>query len=165
MQKFTQKWTVVSLLEPVQDNTKFSYSEWPRHITVADIFTIGLAGDKLLKILRPIIEQQRSIELTTANVRNFGPVEKPVKVITFQPSDSLQSLHNSLIGTLDDFGAVFDNPEFTRRGFIAHSALGLVPHLHTAEVVQISSLSIIDMLPDNDGLSRRVLKTLHFAHT
>lgn len=38
MTLFTQKWTIVSFISPVPEGFEFSYKNWPRHITMVDVF-------------------------------------------------------------------------------------------------------------------------------
>jgi hypothetical protein len=51
MEGFTQKYTIVQLLEARNKGDEYASSDWPLHMTIAGIFAIDLAASGLLEKL------------------------------------------------------------------------------------------------------------------
>jgi hypothetical protein len=65
--------------------------------------------------------------------------------------------------SLEKHGAVFNVPEFTRDGFIAHITKQAGSTLKARDEVTISGVSLLDLFPNKDWQQRKVLR--HFRTT
>jgi len=45
MQKFTQKWAIIALLENTNEGAEFYFTDFPLHLTVAGVFKIDHDGE------------------------------------------------------------------------------------------------------------------------
>lgn len=81
MQKFAQKYVLVTFLEDTQDGYEFPSSNWPLHITIASNFTIECTVSELLEKLSIVVGQQKPIEITAGNDEFFGP-QKQTRVLS-----------------------------------------------------------------------------------
>lgn len=163
MQKFTQKWTIIVLLEQIDEVTEFFWKNWPQHITLVDIFAVDWNNASLIEKLESLLATQKTFNIVADGDTSFGSLEEPVPVSLFSKSMELQSLHNEIIELLINAGAVFNNPQYIGEGFIAHSTIQDNKRLHRGDVVNVEELTIVDMFPHSDGLKRRIFKTIKFA--
>jgi 2'-5' RNA ligase len=163
MQKFTQKWTIMILLEQMDGGIEFFWEDWPQHITLVDVFAVDWNHANLLDKLESLLANQKAFKVVVADSTSFGSLENPVPVTLFKKSTELQSLHNDIIKLLNSAGAVFNNPEYIGEGFIAHSTFQKDRHLNKGEVVEVRELTIVDMFPHGDGYQRKLLRTIKFA--
>ena len=163
MQKFTQKWTIMVLLEQMDEGAEFLWKNWPQHITLVDTFAVDWENSNLLEKLETLIAKQKSFEIVAANDVYFGSIEEPVQVTLFKRNEKLQSLHNDVTGLLKKAGAVFNNPQYIGEGFVAHSTIQKDKRLDTGDVVTVKKLDIVDMFPNSDGLQRKIFKIIRFA--
>lgn len=122
---------------------------------MADVFAINHVDKDFL---------QRFDELC-ANFESFvvGIAEKSMlgttPVFLLDESTQLQRLHESTISLLERKGATFNNPEFTRSGFVPHSTIQKVQVLQKEDPITVDSVSLVDMFPGADWQQRRVLAT------
>lgn len=163
MQKFTQKWTIMVLLEQMDEGSEFFWKNWPQHITLVDIFAVDLNRTNLLDGLEALLANQRVFKVVAADDTSFGSPEEPVPVTLFEKSTELKSLHNDILKLLNNAGAVFNNPEYTGEGFVAHSTIQKDKYLNKGDITEVKELTIVDMFPHGDGLKRRIFRTIKFA--
>ena len=160
MQKFTQKWTIMILLERMEEGTKFFWKNWPQHITLVDIFAVDWENANLQDKLEDLLANLKAFKIVVADDTSFGLPTEPATVTLFEKSTDLQSLHNNIIELLKNAGAVFNNPEYIGEGFVAHSTVQKDKHLKKGGAVKVSEVTIVDMFPNGDGLMRRILQTV-----
>jgi 2'-5' RNA ligase len=163
MQKLTQKWTVISLLEPMADGTEYFWKDWPVHITLADVFAIGWNGEELVENLAMSLADQKPVETTAGDDTLYGPADYRTKVTLIENTPELQKLHEDIIGLLQDGGVVFNSPQYVGEGYIPHSTVQKHGRLKKGDVVKIGSLTIVDMFPHGDGYRRRLVKTIKLS--
>jgi 2'-5' RNA ligase len=163
MQKFTQKWTIMVLLEQMDEGTEFFWKNWPQHITLVDIFSVDWKNNNLLERLEALLAEHKSFNIVAADETSFGSPKEPVPVTLFEKGTELQSLHNDTIELLKNAGAIFNNPQYVGEGFIAHSTIQNSKRLHMGDIVNVKELTIVDMFPHGDGLMRRIFRTIKFA--
>ena len=161
MNTFTQKWSLVTLLEQCPDGTEFAYTNWPTHITLADVFSVSW-NNTLQSQLVSLFAKYKPISLVVSKPTLLGPSANPVQVMTFEENIQLKSLHNDIIELLINHGAVFNNPSFTKSGYIAHCSFQETTKLSAGLVVSIHNATIIDMYPNDDGYMRKATKTIPF---
>lgn len=150
--QYAQKYTLVSFLETIATNTEFSMADWPLHITLADVFAVDLdtgIGQKLTSLLA----NQPSITLSAKCDSTLGTT----KVVLIEKNNDLQNLHDQIMDFLEFNGAKFNNPEFTRAGFLPHSTIQTSGRLHEGDKIEIRTISLVDMFPDGDWKQRKVI--------
>jgi hypothetical protein len=150
---YSQKYTLVHFISPATDGVEFHMSDWPLHITLADVFAIDRSN--LDTALADFLAQTAPVKTTALSNSTLGAAS----VILLDKSPTLLQLHADIVSLLGAHGVVFNNPEFTRDGFIPHSTIQKSSQLQVNDEVTIDSVSLIDMFPDNDWEQRRVLAT------
>jgi len=162
MPKFTQKWALITFLEPVADGTEFSWKDWPLHTTLADVFAVDWNDTNLTGRLAQLLSKQKPLETVAGEDTYFGPPESPVQVTLLQKSSELQNLHNDVVNLLKSAGAVFNTPQYTGEGYVPHSTVQKHARVYADDTVKIGSLTIVDMFPNGDGYQRKLVKTINF---
>jgi 2'-5' RNA ligase len=163
MQKFTQKWTFITLLEPVAEGTEFFWKNWPLHVTLADVFAVDWENTNLLEKLTMLLASRKPIQTVAGDDTYFGPTQDPVRVTILSKTAELQSLHNDIISLLKGAHAVFNTPQYVGEGYLPHCTVQKRARLHKGDAVQIDSLTIVDMFPGGDGYQRKLFKTVKFS--
>ena len=154
---YSQKYSLVHFINPVDGGFQYHMADWPLHTTLADTFAIDLSSGNIEVKLANLCSQIIPVTVAANNDSVLG--ETPV--ILLNTSEELLALHTAVVELLEENGAVFNNPEFTKSGFIAHSTFQKEGRLHTGDVVTIDSISLVDMFPDDDWQQRKVLATFH----
>lgn len=152
---YSQKYCLVHFIDHRQDGSEFNMNHWPLHITLADVFAIDLEQSAIIKDLEMLSGKLAPVTLNAENESILG--ETPVVLLSKSP-DLLQ-LHEDIVSFIEAGSAVFNNPEFTRAGFIGHSTIQNEQRLKIDEVITIDSLSLVDMFPEGDWQRRKVLAT------
>ncbi len=161
MEKPTQKWGIIALLEDIQDGAEFHYTEFPLHITLAGVFSIGLNGETLTNELADLLVDQKIIEVKSDKKDMFGP-NRDVEVMKMERSPELLNLYNKIHSWLLVSGAVYNDPQYQGDGYLPHSAFQKNGFLNENEIREIRSVSIIDLFPNSDGYKRKVFRTIKF---
>lgn len=152
---YSQKYCLVHFINNVDVSTQFTMTSWPPHITLADVFSIDRQNSDINSKLQTLCSKQLSVTINVASTSTLGTTP----VFLFTNSAQLQHLHETIITLLEENGALFNTPEFTKKGFIAHSTIQTNTPLKTNDAVTINSLSFVDMFANNDWKQRRVLAT------
>lgn len=158
--QFSQKYALVSFLEPVETNAEFTMAEWPLHITLADVFAVELDTGIVQKLARLLVDQP-SIALSAMGDSVLGTTE----VVLIEKNDEILSLHNQIVDLLELYGAKFNTPEFTRSGFLPHSTIQNSGRLHEGDKIEISTISLVDMFPDKNWQQRKVLNNFNLSNS
>lgn len=156
---YSQKYTIVQFLEPIQEGQVFSMDEWPLHITLADVFAIGL-NQTLLEVLARFLRSKQRFSVEAKVDASFGEDKNIISVTLLKNTVELQLLHAGLVKLLEVHGAVFNSPQFTNEGFIPHSTHQNHARLTTGQQVNIDQLSLVDMFANGNWQERKVLKSL-----
>ena len=159
MVKFTQKYTLIQLLEKIEDGYEFTASSWPLHTTIADTFGVNWDEGDLLGRLQALLAKHKEVHTHATEFEYFGP-SKQTKVILLDLNEELRELHNSVVRLLLDSGAVFNDPQFMGVGFLPHSTVQPHAQLSKGDAVTFSALSLVDMFPAGDPYKRKVLTTI-----
>lgn len=157
--KFSQKYAIIALIEPIKEGTEFPAANFPLHITLVGVFAISYDGKTMAEMMSDLVKQQQPITVRVEEPAMFGP-EKTVEVMQIEKSPELVDLHYKLYDLLVKAGAVFNDPQFQADGFKPHSTVIHGQRLNTGDKVVIDSLSIIDLFPAGNGHRRKILKTL-----
>jgi len=151
--RYSQKYCLVAFLEPGDTNTEFEMADWPLHITLADVFAVD-AHDDITRELANLLAEELPVAITVHKEAFLGET----KVVLFDKSEVLTRLHNHVIDLLELHGAIFNNPEFIKDGFLPHSTIQGTRRLHDGDVININTISLIDMFPNSDWRLRKVLQ-------
>lgn len=158
MTTYSQKWTLATFLRPIAQGAEFHMKDWPTHVTIVDVFASEMDALGLTELINRALVSTMIFSTTTTHLRKLG-VGETVDVILLDKNKQLVSLHKSLIDLLDTSGVVFNNPEFTRLGFLPHITLHDEASPKQGEQIEIMSVSLVDMFPGGDWQQRRVVKT------
>lgn len=163
MQKLTQKYVIVHLIDNLPVGHEFSMSDWPLHITLADVFAIDGSPTDLLIDLETEFSSHSPIQSSVVGDEWFGE-DKSVHVKLIKKTEELQQLHETILSILSNYKVRFNNPEYAHAGFKPHSTVQKNGQLDLGDTVTLDSLTLIDMFPDNNPSLRRVLGTVHFSN-
>jgi len=162
MQKFSQKYTLIQLLEPIPEGTEYDWREWPLHVTIADVFAINWDASILLEKLSEFAQDHPSATAVVGDDTFFGP-EKQTRVALLRASPELLALHTDVVNLLKQGGVVFNHPEFTERGFLPHSTVQAHARVNKGDTVTFDALTLIDLFPHEDPYRRKIIKTIPFT--
>ena len=76
---FTQKYTLIQLLEEIEDGYEYSSSPWPLHTTIADTFAVDWDKDNLLCRLETLLAKHKIVGTKATDFEFFG-ADKQIKV-------------------------------------------------------------------------------------
>ena len=152
--QYSQKYSLVQFFEETTIGQSFHMSEWPMHVTLADVFAVTVT-DQLHDELRLFIEKSDGASSTVTSEGVLGTT--PVWLL--DPTPPLVQLHRDIVEILEKHGAVFNTPEFVKDGYIPHITKQYTDTMSIGDTVHVNRLSLIDMFPNNDWQTRVVLFT------
>lgn len=152
---YSQKYCLVHFVTPLRNNFEFPMDDWPLHVTLVDVFAISLEESGIAKKLEALCKKETPVKVSAESKSKLGKTP----VVLLRKSDNLLQLHTDVVALLETNGAQFNNPEFTRSGFIGHSTIQGEEHLNLGQELAIDTLSLIDMFPNADWRQRKVLAT------
>lgn len=161
MQKLSQKYVIVHLIDDLPVGYEYSMNDWPLHVTLADVFAIESSPSELLYDLDKELSLNLSIKSKVIGEKWFGE-DKNVHVKSLQKTEALQQLHDAVIRVLEAHGVKFNSPQYTKEGFVPHSTVQKSGELECNDIVIFNSITLIDMFPENNPLQRRILGTINF---
>jgi len=162
MQKFTQKYTIIMLLEDRPNGYEFSSSNWPLHVTIADTFAVDWDSNNLRDKLSLLVSNHVPVTAIAAHDEYFGS-ERQTQVTILDTSKGLIELHNKVIALLEEAGAVFNNPEYNNAGFRAHATVQPHARLNEHDAVSLNNLTVIDMFPNKNPHLRKIIKIMELG--
>ena len=149
---YSQKYSLVAFLKPIGIGSEFSMADWPPHITIADVFAIDRTTT-LEQELLILVTQQSPIQVTAGKDGTLGTTD----VTLINQYEKLKDLHNIVINQLERHGALFNNPEFTREGFLPHSTIQKSSRLSKGDEIKLTTLTLVDMFPNGNWQQRKIL--------
>ncbi len=159
MQKFTQKYTIISILEDVEEGYEFSSSNWPLHTTIVDTFAIDWSVPKLSKKLEEMALTTKSIKTRVTKDEYFGP-ERTVHVVLLDKVSELASLHYRILDSLKGGGVTLNDAHFSEKGFAPHITVQEHTKLMLNDIITIHNIALIDMFPDENPYQRKILRAV-----
>ena len=163
MVSFTQKYTIIQLLEDMPEDAEYSTNEWPLHVTIADTFAVDWQGGILLDELTELLARHKTVLSKASRDEYFGP-KKETQVTLLDMSKDLLDLHNDLIDFLKKAGALFNDPQYLGSGFRAHATVQPHARLQAGDWVKFNELTLIDMFPGGDPYQRKLLKKMKLSN-
>ncbi len=161
MQKFTQKYTIIALLEEKPEGYEYPSNNWPLHVTIADTFSIEWDIAKFKDELAELAKQLKPANAVGSHTEYFGP-EKQIQVTILEMSKELVDIHYAVVKLLKEAGVKFNDPQYTEAGFKAHATVQPHAQINIGNKITLNSLAIIDMFPNEDPYQRKILKLLKF---
>lgn len=152
---YSQKYALVHFTSSIQLGASFHMSDWPVHVTLADVFAIDRHGIDIDEKLAHLLTKAEPVQTTALHDALLGTAP----VVLLDKTASLIALHTAIVALLEENGATFNTPEFTKDGFLPHSTIQKSGRLHTGDTIVIDSISLVDMFPGGDWMQRRILMT------
>lgn len=152
---YSQKYCLVSFIKPLKSATEFNMSEWPLHVTIADVFAINRDLTKIEHKIKKYLSSQLAPVTTVNKEATLGTTD----VVLLDKNQRLISLHTGLVDLLKTNDAIFNSPDFNREGFLPHCTIQKTGKLQKGDKVTINSLSLVDMFPNNNWQQRKILNT------
>lgn len=162
MEEFTQKWAVISLLKDASEGSSFYYTDFPLHVTLAGVFKIDKPGMRIVDEMQKVLSHQSPFIIEGDEQDMFGP-NRDIPVMRIKKSSELLQLYTLVHDRLVTLGAIYNSPAYQGSGYIAHSTFQKSGKLAKGEKRQLSSVSIIDLLPNGDGYQRKIFKTIELS--
>lgn len=72
MQQFTQKYTIVQLLEDVPEGVQFSADKWTLHVTIADTFAVDWDVATMVDRLSQLVHAHPAASSVVEDDKFFG---------------------------------------------------------------------------------------------
>lgn len=164
MQKFSQKYAIVQLLEDVPEGTQFSATSWPLHVTIADTFAIDWGVQTMIERLTGLLSSRTPATSVVEGDRFFGD-DGRVRVALLRKTADLVKLHQDVVGCLAQGGWLPNDPQYAKQGFLPHSTVQKHVRLNKGDKVTFNALTIIDMFPDEDSHQRKIVRTVKISGT
>lgn len=159
MTRFTQKYTIIQLFEPMDIGVQFSSDNWPLHSTIVDTFAINWDAVEMKNQLERLLRAKMPAHSVVEDDAFFGP-EQQTHVMLLRKTESLINLHLDVIALLEKGGLTLNDPQFALEGFLPHATVQKHARLHKGDEVSFTALTIIDMFPGGDPYQRKVLATI-----
>lgn len=159
MQQFSQKYTIIQLLEDKNEGYEYTSDTWPLHVTIVDTFAINWSVNEMIIKLTELLRSHTPVESTAEDDRFFGE-NGQVHVTLLRRSENLMNLHLDVVKALKDGGLTLNDPQFAYDGFLPHATVQKHARLSKGEKVRFAALSIVDMFPNEDAYTRKVLATI-----
>lgn len=160
MQKFTQKYTIICLLEDVDEEYEFSSSSWPLHLTLADVFAIDWSEEVLKEKLVEIASTLKPVTSKATRDEYFGP-NQDVHVVLVEKTNDLVSMHYHIVNLLKKGDIKFNNPQYSEEGFFPHSTVQKRAMVKPGDTVRVQNIALVDMFPDENPYQRKILKVVN----
>lgn len=157
-----QKYVLVHTLEPIADNTQFSMMDWPLHVTLSPRFAVDIKQPDLVTDLKNLLAKKKLIKTIVKNDEKFGQ-DHHILVSLLELTSELFEFHNEVLDLLESYGAVFDEPSYSRSGYRPHITVQKSGRVNKGENIVINDLSLVDMFPDQNIRQRKIIQTLSFS--
>lgn len=160
MQKFTQKYTIICLLEDKEEGYEYPSNSWPLHTTLADTFAIEKDINALKTLLDDLVTKVKRTSVEATHNEYFGP-NQDIKVTVLDKNNVIKDLHYEIMDSLESLGVKFNDPQYTKDGFKPHATAQEHSEVKVGESININNLAIVDMFPNHDAYQRKILKKVN----
>jgi hypothetical protein len=134
---------VVLPLAPLAAGARFSFRDWPLHLTIVPVFEASVAES----IERMTRFTAAPIAVTVGGDEGFGSSLSMV-VSVIERSPELDALHINLISALGT--PVFENPEYTGAGYRPHVTVKKHGRVNRGDRLDLTQLALVDLTPGAD---------------
>jgi hypothetical protein len=149
---------IVLPLAPLAVGDSFAVQDWPLHITVLPPFLASAAPSTIAEAVSLACAGQGALRVIADHDELFGRRHDiPVTLVREDPA--LTQLHRMLVDAVRPFAATPEEPAFTGDGFRAHVTVKGAARVSIGEMLVLSQIAIVDMLPRADPAGRTVLAT------
>jgi len=162
MEKFTQKWAIIALLEDAAEGAEFYYTDFPLHVTLAGVFAADKGRVQLAKELATAVNKYEPFEIVADVEDRFGP-NRDVVVMKVKKTPELMSLYQSVYKWLKDSGVTYNSPIYESGGYVPHVTAQKTGSLRQDESRIIKSVSLIDLYPNHNGYQRKIVATVNLV--
>ncbi len=150
---YSQKYSLVSFINPVTSGDEFDMADWPLHVTLADVFAIDLLNTNIETKLEELLSGQLPVITTAGKEANLGTA----RVVLLNKTEELAALHECIVALLEENGVKFNTPEYTKAGFMPHCTVQKTEKLESGKEVMINSLALVDMFHNKNWQQRKIL--------
>lgn len=157
--KLSQKWCVASFFDDLPAGFEFAMEEVPLHATLAGVCALPMSGDEIARNLKSAVAHTVPFEIYGDTQEQWG---EGLKVTLIRQSNNFDNLLRLVQATLLEEGAVFNEPQYLGDGFTSHITMQKSGEVLPGESRLISSVSLVDMFPDEDGYRRRIHAVVRF---
>lgn len=170
---------LVAFIEPVTDGLVFPRDDWPLHITLVkfdvdvksgvDLESDGDGGktgdggqasglaERIAGLVDLPVRAALGTRLTIGDDAGFGRLGS-VPVSLVEPSQPLQDLHESLMGTITGLPGRVATPDYTLDNYRPHVSHHGGKRARPGDIVVLDRVALVDMAPDGDPSVRRILR-------
>ncbi len=159
MEKFTQKWVILCLLDEIDEGSEFYYTDFPLHVTIAGVFACDKSGGEIAEGLAEVVRNMQKVEIVGEQQDMFG-LEQDIPVMRVRKTPELMDLYAMVYTWLENEGVVYNSPEYQASGYVPHSTVQKTGSLAQGEKRVLTSISLVDLFPHNDGFQRKIVKTI-----
>lgn len=157
MEKLSQKWCIITLLEDIQIGYEFNKGDWPLHLTLAGVHAFEWNSQKLMDNFALLAKNLKPFTVKSLYQGNLGSDDNPTKVTFIEKSSELMKLHEQIIKFLESNKGVFNNSEWSYEGYIPHSTVQNNSEVLGGDELSVNNLAVVDMYPNHDGHRRKVV--------
>jgi hypothetical protein len=157
-----QKYTIICLLEEIDEGHGFASTDWPLHTTFVDTFAVDWDVETLKQKLVEVASELRSGSTAGVKDEYFGP-NKEIHVVLLKKNDNMKDIHYKLLDKLKSGNLELNDPQFSKEGFLPHATVQKHAQIDVGAEVSINNLVLIDMFPDEDPYQRKVLKKVNLS--
>lgn len=137
--------------------------DWPLHVTLSPRFAVDIDQKHFLTDLSNLISKQNPVKTIVKKDASFGR-DSQIHVSLLDLTPQLFKLHNDLLDLLESYGAVFDEPNYSRSGYKPHVTVQKSGRVFEGDIITIDSLTLVDMFPERDIKQRKILETYRFRN-
>ncbi|MBT2535966.1 2'-5' RNA ligase family protein [Arthrobacter sp. ISL-69] len=163
---------LVAFIEPVTDGLVFPRDGWPLHITLVRFDVDAKSGDgvktddggqasglteRIAGLIDLPVRAALGTALTIGDDAGFGRLGS-VPVSLVEPSQPLQDLHESLMGTVAGLPGRVPTPHYTLDNYRPHVSHHRDKRTLPGDVVVLDRVALVDMAPDGNHSVRRILR-------
>lgn len=152
---------IVLPLAPLTVGDSFAVRDWPLHITVLPPFLSNAEPAAIADAVAVACAGQGALRVVADQDAMFGRRHDiPVTLVREHPA--LTQLHRTLVDAVRPFAATPEEPAFTGDGFRPHVTVKGAARVSAGDVLSLSQIAIVDMLPRAHSAGRTVLATYPF---
>ncbi len=133
-------------------------SDWPLHVTLSPRFAVDIKQPNLVTDLKNLLAKKKPIKTIVKKDEKFGQ-DHHILVSLLELTSKLLELHNEVLDLLESYGAIFDEPNFSRSGYRPHITVQKSGRVNRGDTIMINNLTLVDMYPEQNIKQRKILET------